>query len=167
MKIDKKYVEYANDFLGNLTKGAFLTVKHNEKLNTMTIGWGSLGYMWQRPIVMVAVRYSRYSYELIEKANEFTVSIPLNSDLKKDLAIAGKKSGRDINKFKECNITAQDSKTINSPIVDECDLFFECKVVYKQAMEPGTLDKSIREKFYATHNYHVLYYGEILDCYKK
>ena len=42
------------DFLENFekgfkwlhTKGAFLTVKSGELINTMTIAWGNIGYEW-------------------------------------------------------------------------------------------------------------------------
>ena len=34
--------------------------------NVMAIGWGTLGIIWRRPIFMVLVRPSRYTYKLIE-----------------------------------------------------------------------------------------------------
>jgi flavin reductase (DIM6/NTAB) family NADH-FMN oxidoreductase RutF len=61
-------------------------------------------------------------------------------------------------------VTSQKAKCIDSPVIGECKLIFECKLVLKQVMEPGKLDSSIREKFYSDDDYHVLYYGEILDC---
>jgi flavin reductase (DIM6/NTAB) family NADH-FMN oxidoreductase RutF len=74
------YEEYSQQFLKQLPKGAFLTVKDGDRLNTMTIGWGSIGWIWQKPILMVMVRYSRHTYELIDKAqpsliNESTAEI--------------------------------------------------------------------------------------------
>ncbi len=146
-------------------KGAFLTVKDGDKVNTMTIGWANIGYQWKKPILTVLVRKSRYSYELIENTEEFTVSMPLNVDLKKELTICGSKSGRDIDKFKECNLVLEEGKKTTTPIIGNCDMHFECKIVYKQEMEPSLLCDEIKDGAYKNGDYHVLYYGEILDWY--
>ncbi len=161
------YEEYSQQFLTQLPKGALLTVKEGDRLNTMTIGWGSIGYVWAKPVLMVMVRYSRHTHGLIEKAQDFSVSVPAWGELKKSIAIAGTKSGRDVDKFKESNLTAQPAKCTESPVIKECDLIFECKMMFKQAMEPESLDKNIRAKFYADNDFHIMYYGEILACYKQ
>ncbi|NMB08592.1 MAG: flavin reductase family protein, partial [Tissierellia bacterium] len=86
-------------------RGAFLTVKDNEnRVNTMTIGWGNIGYEWGRPVFIVLVRESRYTHELLENAKDFTVSIPLDNKMNKALGYCGSKSGRDYDKFKECDL---------------------------------------------------------------
>ena len=167
MKKDVKYNEYTKELFEQLPKGAFLTVQHEGKLNTMTIGWGTVGFIWQKPIFTVAVRYSRHTHELISNAQEFTVSIPLNKDMKQALATCGTKSGRNIDKFKECGLTAEPGKVINTPVVGECDLHYECKIVYKQAMEPAMATDNITNTCYQKGDFHVLYYGEIVACYVK
>lgn len=149
------------------TRGAFLTVKSGDKINTMTIGWGSVGYNWNRPIFTVLVRKSRYTYDLIESSDNFTVSIPLSGSLKSALAVCGSKSGRDIDKFKECNLTLEKSKKVETPIIAECELHYECKIVYKQEMNPEFLSKDIVESAYKTGDYHTVYYGEIVETYIK
>ena len=160
--------ELSKEAIEQLIKGAFLTVKDKEdRLNTMTIGWGSIGYMWKRPVFMVMVRKSRFTYDLMENTNEFTVSFPLNNQLKKELGVCGTKSGREINKFKECNLTPISSKKIQTPVIEECDLHFECKIVYKQAMNEQGMSDEIKEIYGAEKDYHTLYYGEILSCYVK
>ncbi|TCK98682.1 flavin reductase like protein [Natranaerovirga hydrolytica] len=157
----------SKEALEQLSKGAFLSVKHGDQENTMTIGWGTIGVIWGKPIFVVAVRYSRYTYDLMEQTNDFTVSFPLNGQLKKELGLCGKTSGRDQDKFKEYDITAVPGKNVESPMIEECDLHYECKVVYKQAMEPATLDQGIKDKSYSNKDYHIMYYGEIVGCYKK
>ncbi len=164
---DIEYNAYSKEMLDQLQKGAFLTVKDSDKLNTMTIGWGTLGFMWKKPILVVAVRYSRYTYEMLEKAKEFTVSVPLNINMAKELGICGTKSGRDVDKFKECGLTTTDAKVINTPIIEKCDLHYECKVVYQQAMEPALVAEEINESAYGNKDYHVIYYGEIVASYIK
>ncbi|NLB87990.1 MAG: flavin reductase family protein [Syntrophomonadaceae bacterium] len=162
----KTYTILASEMLQQLPKGAFLTVKDDkDRINTMTIGWGSIGYMWQKPIIMVAVRYSRYTYDLIENAPDFTVSFPYTNEMKKELAVAGTKSGRDIDKFKELSLTLQDSLETQSPAIAGCNLIFECKMIFKQPMEAKFLDEEIKRKHYSNNDYHVLYFGEIVACY--
>ena len=58
--------------------GVFLTIG-GETPNTMTIGWGSVGCVWSRPVFMVLVRPQRHSYEMLKTAGEFTVSVPTSS----------------------------------------------------------------------------------------
>lgn len=161
--------DYAGQLIKQLPNGAFLVVKDQEKENVMTMGWGSIGYVWRKPVLMVMVRYSRYSYDLLEKSKEFTVNIPLVNSLQKELGICGSKSGRDTDKFKECSFTKQPGKVLKVPVIQECDLFYECKVVYTQAMEPGVTEQGIKDFFYTNknNNYHVLYYGEIVASYIK
>lgn len=166
MSIDVAYEQSATQFLTQLPRGAFITVKAGDKLNTMTIGWGSIGHIWQKPFIMVMVRYSRYTYELMEEAVDFSVSVPSAGELKKDLAVAGTKSGRDIDKFQECKLTAKNARLIDSPIINECDLVYECKIIYKQDMQPDNLVGEYKSKFYANDDYHVMYFGEIVACYK-
>ncbi|MBS4537741.1 flavin reductase family protein [Clostridium sp. D2Q-11] len=162
-----KYNEYSQEMLDQLPRGAFLTTKNEDKLNTMTIGWGSIGFIWNKPVFMVAVRYSRYTYEMLENAKEFSVSVPLKGNLKEELGICGTKSRREIDKFKVCELTPKESKIIDTPIIDECELHYECKVVYQQTMEPGMLNKEIKDQKYPNYDYHVLYYGEIVASYIK
>lgn len=160
-----KYNELSKEMLTQLQKGAFLTVKSGDKLNTMTIGWGSLGYIWNKPVFMVMVRYSRHTFDLIDKAEDFTVSYPLNGQLKDALAFCGTKSGRDMDKIKECNLKLKNGNKVVTPIIEDCDLFLECKIAYKQHMDEKLLSKDIKDRSYSMGDYHVLYYGEIVDAY--
>lgn len=73
---ERNYLENIDVLMERIKKGAFLTVKADGIINTMTIGWATIGYLWQRPVFMVAVRDSRYTFKLIEKTGNFTVTIP-------------------------------------------------------------------------------------------
>lgn len=159
------FQDLSKDFLSQLVKGAFLTVKAGEKVNTMTIGWGNIGFIWNKPIMMVPVRYSRHTYSMIDGSDTFTVSVPVQSDKKKELAFCGTKSGRDMDKIQACGLNLSAGQSVETPIISDCELHIECKVVYKQAMEPGTLDQDIRGLKYQNGDYHVMYYGEILKAY--
>ncbi|HCF51182.1 MAG TPA: flavin reductase [Syntrophomonas sp.] len=165
MTVQPEYITGVADMLKQLPLGAFLTVKSGDKINTMTIGWGSIGYIWNKPIMMVMVRYSRYTHELIKDAPDFSVSVPLDGHLKKTLAGAGSKSGRDIDKFEAFDLAAKPARSIASPVIDNCGLIYECRVLYKHPMDPAAFDAVLDSKLYKTKDYHVLYYGEIVANY--
>lgn len=94
--------EQGEAILKTLSKGAFLTTAADGKQNTMTIGWGSLGFKWGQPTFTVMVRQSRYTKELIDANPEFTVSFPVKEGFAQALGLCGSKSGRDLDKFGSC-----------------------------------------------------------------
>ena len=162
---DLNYMTIAEDAISKIKKGAFLTVKAAEALNTMTIGWATLGFIWQKPIMMVAVRPTRHTFSIIEKAQDFTVTIP-SADMSKAIAFCGTKSGRDVDKFKMCNLEIANSRNVISPIIKVSGIHYECKIVYKSAMNEAHLDKSYDNALYPQKDYHTLYFGEIVACYE-
>ena len=162
-----KAFHYSEQLFQQLSSGAFLTVSDQDKINTMTIAWGALGFMWHKPIIMVAVRKSRYTYQFMESTDSFTVSVPLHTDLKKELMGTGTKSGRDIDKFKAFKLDAKPGIKVPVPIIEQCDLFYEALTVYKQEMNPEHLDDSIDTEFYKQGDYHVIFFGEIIASYLK
>jgi len=160
-----KFNKYLPELNEVLPGGLFLNVKTNNNFNTMTIGWANAGIIWGLPIFNVAVRKSRYTYNLIEKTDEFTVSIPFSNRFKKELAFCGSRSGRNYDKIKECGLNKIKAQSISTPVIGGCDLHYECKIKYKQAMDSMYLNKSINKKYYKDNDYHTFYYGEIVDCY--
>lgn len=147
-----------------IKEGAFLTVKAGEALNTMTIGWATLGIAWRKPVMMVMVRNSRHTFSLIEKAADFTVSVP-SGDMKKQIAICGTKSGREVDKFKESGLRTAAGRQVASPIIQVPGIHFECRIVYKNAIDPAHLTHAY-DALYPEKDYHSLYFGEIQACYE-
>ncbi len=147
-----------------IEKGAFLTVQSEAFLNTMTIGWGMMGLCWRKPVVMVAVRNSRYTFQLIEKTDNFTLSMP-SGNLRDEIFYCGTKSGRDVNKFQECGLNTRPAQKVSSPIIDTAGTHLECQLIYKSAMDPGSLSKDFNA-LYPEKDYHTLYFGEIMACYE-
>jgi len=144
--------------------GVFLTVG-GEKPNTMTIGWASIGYMWKKPVFTVLVRPQRHTFEMIQAADSFTVSVPTKNDLKKELIFAGTKSGRDYDKFDGHGITAVPAQAVDAPIVGECGLHFECRKLLTQDMTPDRMDPELVNGIYAPGDFHTMFFGEIVRCY--
>ena len=152
--------QYAPQVIQTLPKGAFLTVRHGGRDNVMTIGWGTIGVIWGQPIFSVLVRPSRFTFGLLEASGEFTVSIPL-TDMSKALAVCGSKSGRDIDNFAAAGLQKLPGVKIATPVIAGAGLHYECKVVFKQPMNPTPLDSNLNSSFYSNGDYHTLYFGQI------
>lgn len=150
-----------------LPKGAFITVKNGDKINTMTIGWATFGRVWNKPVVTAMVRYSRFTHNVIKDADSFTISFSMDDSLKEALALCGTKSGRDMDKFNESNITPEYIPEVESPYIGEGDLHIVCKIVYRQPMDPDAVSEEIKKQWYKDDDYHVIYYGEIVKVLAK
>ena len=60
--------EYAPQIMDKMTHGGILvTTKVGDKVNPMTIGWGTIGIQWGKPIFIAFVRESRYTKQLLEE----------------------------------------------------------------------------------------------------
>jgi flavin reductase (DIM6/NTAB) family NADH-FMN oxidoreductase RutF len=150
--------------LRTIRDGAFLTVKAGADLNVMTIGWALIGVIWSRNVLTVAVRNSRHTYGIIERAADFTVSVPARP-VKEALSLCGTKSGRDTDKFKAAGLAAAGAFKVNSPIIKIPGIHFECAIVHKTPMNPAQAGGTLAP-LYPKKDYHTMYYGEIVQCYE-
>jgi flavin reductase (DIM6/NTAB) family NADH-FMN oxidoreductase RutF len=158
---------FAAEFYSRLNgQGVFLTAKAGEVVNTMTISWGSVGVFWGKPAITAPVRLSRYTRELIEKSGVFTISIPREGELARELAFCGSKSGRDMDKFAACGITAKPGRTLPAPVVGEAWMHIECRVLFRSDMNGLNFEPDTGHQLYPDKNYHTLYIGEVVDFYE-
>ena len=98
-----------------------------DKPNVMTAAW--TGIICSEPVLTyVSIRPSRYSYEIISKNKEFVINIP-NVALAKVTDFCGVKSGRNVNKFEACNITASICSKVKAPQIQEAPISLECEVL--------------------------------------
>ena len=169
----KKHVnvwDYAGHIMERIGGGILLTTKAGDKVNTMTIGWGTIGVQWGKPIFIAFVRESRYTKQLLETNGEFTINVPLDAADKNVISVCGTVSGRDSDKLAQLGLTTEEGETVSVPAICQLPLTLECKVIYKQAQEPSAIFPEYDERFYAkgTRNegdYHIAYYGEITAAY--
>lgn len=145
----------ASEYLKQLETGAFILVEHEGKRNVMTIGWGGLVRMWDRDILMVPVRTSRYTHELLQAVDEFIVSVPPEGAMLDELSFCGSRSGRNIDKIKDCDLTPSGGMV-------GCKNY-RAKIILRQPMEEDKLDEAFLNNYYPLRNLHVLYYCEISD----
>jgi len=161
-KIEVPFTKYLDKTVEIMRDPGLLLVSVDKdgQPNVMAIGWGLIGVIWRKPVFIVAVRPSRYTYKLIEETGDFTVNVP-SKDMSDIVEYCGTVSGRDHDKFKEKNLKAVPSKYVKSPIIDQCLINYECKVIYKTKLEPAIIPRDVKSLFYPGNDYHTLYFGEI------
>ena len=105
-----------------------------ERSNIITVAW--TGIMNTDPaMVYISVRPTRYSYNIIKESGEFVINLTTEN-----LAYAtdwcGVKTGAQVDKFKEMNLTKEPAKFVKCPMIKESPVSVECKV--KEIKELGT-----------------------------
>lgn len=160
---DVPYTTYLQETLALLSQPGLLlaTAGADGKANAMTIGWGTIGVVWSKPIFTVLVRPSRYTYQLLAQSDSFTVCVPAKT-LHPAVSFCGAHSGRDYDKFQECGLTALPSTRVAAPGIAECPVIYECHIVHTNDVIPANLAADIQARAYPRGDFHRIYYGEIL-----
>lgn len=165
-EIDIGFTRYLKETFEMMNEvGLLLASGDMEKSNVMAIGWGTAGIIWGKPMFVVLVRPSRYTYGLIEKMGQFTVNVPF-PEMEEVVSFCGSVSGRNHHKFKEKNLTAIPGRQVKCPAIRECSISYECRVVHKNDVIPAELFGDISPEYYPQGDYHRVYFGEILAAYK-
>lgn len=93
----------------------------------VTVAWAGT-ICTNPPMVSISVRPERFSHHMLMETGEFVINLTT-----KELAYAtdycGVKSGRDVDKWKEMNLTPVMGNVVNVPCIAESPVNIECKVV--------------------------------------
>jgi len=129
-------------------------------VNTMTISWGSLGELWNRPVVTVYVSNSRHTYLYMEKNDHFTVAF-FPEEYRGALQYLGSHSGRDGDKIGQSGLTL---KWLDSglPSFEEASMVIEARKIYGYPFEEKGFG-DVPAQLYASGRMgvHSVYVGEI------
>lgn len=138
---------------------ALLTAGDESRFNTMTISWGCLGVIWQRPVVTVLVRPQRYTHDFTERFDRFSVSFYRKR--RKELSLLGTKSGRDSDKVAQAGLTPHFIDGV--PTFREAYLTVIARKLYRGRLEEaGFLVPSVEREFYPEKDHHTVYYAELV-----
>jgi len=165
-KVQVRFTDYFAQTIQRMRDDGLLLVSTGAdgKPNVMTIGWGTIGCIWSRPVFIVLVRPSRHTYGRLEQVNDFTVNVPPR-EIPEAVAHCGTVSGRDHDKFEEAQLTPIPSREVRSPIIKECVVHYECRTLHRNDLVPEALAQAVREEFYPSGDFHRVYFGEIVAAY--
>ena len=96
------------------------------KSNILTVAWAGT-VCTNPPMVSISVRPERYSYHMLKETGEFVINLTTR-DLAKATDYCGVRSGRDVDKWKEMNLTPVPSLEVKVPSIAESPVNIECRV---------------------------------------
>ena len=140
-------------------KWALVTAGNEDSFNTMTISWGGMGTIWNKPVATVYVRTSRYTHEFIDDNDYFTVSF-FPEEYKKILGVLGSKSGREMDKMHASGLTPVQLE--NGITFKEAETTFICRKLCKQPIELHNMPEDVVNSFYKADTRHDMYIGEVI-----
>ncbi len=118
----------------------------NGKPNFMAVAWGNIANA-EPPMAVVAIRTSRHTHLGIEQNRTFSINIP-SADLMKEADYCGITSGAKADKVKACQFTVFYGQLSTAPLIEQCPINIECRVLH--SLELGS---------------HTLYVGRIEETY--
>lgn len=138
-----------------------ITTKHGDKVNAMTASWGGVGVLWGKNTAFIFVRESRYTKELIDQSDYFSLTF-FDHSYKSALKYFGIVSGRKENKFEVSKMTVNYQDDI--PFIDEGNFVICCRKMSATPILPEHfLDPEIEKQWYRDGDLHTMYVGEILQ----
>ena len=100
----------------------------NDKPNFMAVAWGGIAN-GEPPMISVAVRHQRYTLLGIGQSMTFSVNVP-SSDMVRETDYCGITSGSRVDKVEVCRFKVFYGKLSNAPLIEQCPINLECKVVH-------------------------------------
>ena len=151
--IVKPYCDFHEDW-------ALVAAGNMDDHNAMTVSWGGIGCLWNKPVATVYIRPNRHTYGYFEKNEYFTVSF-YPGEYKKALGLMGTKSGRDCDKEAEAGLTAVPcGETVTFAQAGKTLL---CRKLYCQDMELDRFPEDVKARFFGSEPAHRMYIGEIIE----
>ncbi|MCH5267576.1 MAG: flavin reductase family protein [Lachnospiraceae bacterium] len=98
----------------------------NGNSNILTVAWTGT-VCTNPPMVYISVRPERYSYKMLRDSGEFVINLTTKS-LTRATDYCGVRSGRDVDKWKECGLTPVAADAVRCPMIEESPVNIECRV---------------------------------------
>lgn len=161
------------DITGNVFDRIFnnkvlLTVKNKDKINSMTISWGALGYLWKKPTATMYIRPQRYTFELLKDCEYYTLSF-MSPKYEEQINYMGRHSGRDEDKYAASGLEAVQEGDF--AYIAQADEVLFCRKMYDHVVDISEASEYMQETLtndmYPQHDNHHMIFGEILKVIKK
>ena len=139
---------------------ALLTAGTEDHFNSMTIGWGALGTVWNKDVLTVYVRPDRYTWQFLKDSDTFTVAF-FPERCRKALTIMGTLSGRDGDKVAAAGLTP---RFLPQGITfEEAAETFVCRKIYMAPMAYEDVPPVAQRIYQNGVQPHWIIMGEVAD----
>ena len=153
-----------------LGKDTVITAGKEDHYNSMTGSVTGLAFLFREPTTWCILREDRYTLELIQKEQTYTLSY-FPDEYKKQIYFLGSKSGRDSEKMKEVELTS-----VQIPSGDmsfkEARLIVEFKLTISTTVNPydiyaQEIKDNVKEEYKEATHYRKFVFGEITRIWVK
>jgi flavin reductase (DIM6/NTAB) family NADH-FMN oxidoreductase RutF len=104
-----------------------VTTSLNGKPDIMTMSWHMM-VDFEPPVVACVISNRNYTFDIIKKTKECVINIP-TEELAAKVVKVGNCSGRKVDKFKKFELTQEPASFVKAPLIAECFVNLECKVI--------------------------------------
>ncbi len=156
------FYEHAGFILDRMSKEGVVCSVIDKDMNTnlITLGWGLIGRSYRgRPMFAIAVTPQRYSWRFLEDVPEFVIGAG-GEGIEEKMALCGKFSGRDIDKFQAAGFTPVKGEHVNAPLLKECLINVECRIYTK--VEPPHMLLTPEHRKRPVNEQHTIYFAEVM-----
>lgn len=134
--------------------------------NTMTASWGTIGYLWGKPVACIFIRPQRYTLGFVEKEEFFTLSF-FSEQYRDALKLCGSKSGRDGDKAAAAGITPFEPAQ-GCVAFKEARLIMKCRKLYTDRLrEDSFIDKAVLDTWYPSRDLHNVFVASIEEVWEQ
>ena len=143
-----------------------ITAGNIDDYNMMTANWGTLGWLWRKPVTTIFVRPHRHTHIYTEREEYYTLTF-FHKEHHKTLELMGDVSGRDFDKMNYEKL--HPLVTENGSIAfQEAYLILECKKLFASTIkEEEFADPKVISRNYPKKDFHTMYIGEITNVWMK
>lgn len=104
-----------------------VTTRHADKTNVMSLSWQTM-LDFEPPILGIVLSDRNYSFRLIQASGECVINIP-TVELAKTVVGVGNTTGSKVDKFKKFGLSQEAASYVKAPLLPECYVNLECKVI--------------------------------------
>ena len=147
-----------------------ITAGKKDHYNSMIGSGGGWAVLFKKPTTWCILRADRYTLELIEKEQTYTLSYFPN-EYKEQMLFLGSKSGRDSEKMQEVQLTSVQTPS-GEMSYKEARLIFECKLTELTTPNPNDFctqeaQNYVNEAYKEENHYRKYVFGEITHVWVK
>ena len=135
--------------------------KKHGNANAMTASWGTIGFLWNRPVCICFIRPQRYTCGLAKENERLSFSF-FGEERRKALAFCGKESGKDGDKLERAGLAY--TMVDGVPVFDSARLTLICRKLYSDEIKKANFIDPSMLKNYPAEDFHTFYICEIERC---